>query len=143
MAVIDGADPFQKILGLLNEIDAAILIKVPEYGRTEGQTDQRAVAKRLRNPKKQAEQRQPKKRFGIQRQGEAVAHHGAETEHAQLQNHEIRKTVEVSVHCQRTSPAEIVKIQRAPVASKPQGSRSGHERIDATESSASSSLPTG
>ena len=59
-------------------------------------------------PEQQAQKSQPKKGFGREYQGETVANQCTEAEHAQLQNHEICKTVEVTVHCQRTSPPEIV-----------------------------------
>ena len=143
MAVIHGADPLQQILGFRDQIDAAVLIQIPEHRRGKRQADQSTEAEGFGNPQKPAQKREPQKGLGGEHKGKTVAYQGAETEHAQLQNHEIGKTVEVTVHCQRTSPAEIVKIQRAPFASKPQGSRSGQERIDATASSVSSSLPTG
>ena len=54
VAVIDSADTFQQILSLADKIDAAILIEIPEHSGTEGQPDQRAEAKRLRDPKQQA-----------------------------------------------------------------------------------------
>ena len=53
MAIIDGTDAFQQILSLLNKVDAAILIEIPEHSGAERQPDQRAEAKRLCDPEQQ------------------------------------------------------------------------------------------
>ena len=73
MAVIHGTDALQQILGFGDQINASVLIQVPEHRGRKRKTDQRAVTVGFGDPQQQAEQTQPQKSF--RREQQRTYHH--------------------------------------------------------------------